>query len=77
MNNDGDRLEGAWIYFIGPFLGSVLAVAFWLLLRPAWLKLYGKEEDLAAVADEEQALAMKDNQSRQENKTNITSSHMH
>jgi glycerol uptake facilitator-like aquaporin len=28
MNNDGDRLEGAWIYFIGPFLGSVLAVAF-------------------------------------------------
>jgi aquaporin Z len=43
MNNDGDRFEGTWIYFLGPLLGGVLAVLFCLLLRPACLKLYGKE----------------------------------
>jgi glycerol uptake facilitator-like aquaporin len=35
MNNESDRLEGTWIYFIGPLIGSVFAVAFCLILRPA------------------------------------------
>jgi hypothetical protein len=58
MKNDSDRLNGAWIYFVGPFLGGIAAVLFCLLLRPACLKLYGKEQDASVVvAAEMEALA--------------------
>jgi glycerol uptake facilitator-like aquaporin len=52
MNHDGDRLEETWIYFVGPLLGAAGSILFCLLLRPACLDLYEKDQNMIT---EEQA----------------------
>jgi hypothetical protein len=51
IDHDSDQLDMVYIYFIGPFIGGILATGFCLLLRPAALKVYGKEIDSPQTLD--------------------------